>query len=261
METDDLTRKVALVTGASQGIGEAVAKLLARHGARIAAVDINKPGLDALVSDLAGAGLEACAYPADVRDSHAADTVTDAVERELGPIGILVNVAGVLHHGRVLATTDEDWRRVFDVNTTGVFNFSRAVAKKMVQRRAGAIVTVASNAAGVPRMDMGAYGSSKAATVMLTKCLGLELARYGIRCNVVCPGSTDTPMQRSLWDGDNLPAAVLDGSLDSYKAGIPLRTIAQAADIADSVLFLVSDRAAHITMHDLYVDGGAALRA
>ncbi|HEX7841712.1 MAG TPA: 2,3-dihydro-2,3-dihydroxybenzoate dehydrogenase [Kofleriaceae bacterium] len=251
--------KVALVTGAAQGIGEAVARALGEQGAHVAVVDVNADHLGALAADLSAKGRRAGAYAADVRDKSAVEAAVERVEAEMGPIGALVNVAGVLRMGPVVEMTDDDWKFVFDVNTHGVFYVSRAVAKRMAARRSGAIVTVASNAAGVPRMHMSAYASSKAATVMFTKCLGLELAAHGIRCNVVSPGSTDTPMQRSMWTDDSSPRRVIEGSLETFKVGIPLRKLAQPSDVANAVLFLLSDGAGHITMQDLYVDGGAAL--
>jgi 2,3-dihydro-2,3-dihydroxybenzoate dehydrogenase len=177
----------------------------------------------------------------------------------MGPISILVNVAGVLRTGPIVDISDEDWAAVFTVNTNGVFHFCRAAARRMAARGEGAIITVASNATGVPRMNMAAYSASKAATTMFTKCLGLELAGRGIRCNVVSPGSTDTAMQRAMWTADSAEQSVIDGSLAAYRTGIPLRKLAKPADVADAVAFLASDQAAHITMHDLFVDGGAAL--
>lgn len=176
---------------------------------------------------------------------------------------IVVNVAGILRSSEVVELTDEDWAATFAVNTDGVFHVSRAAARRMTERGAGSIVTVASNAAGVPRAGMAAYAASKAAAVMFTKCLGLEVAARGVRCNTVSPGSTLTDMQRALWNGDAEAAArrVVEGDLATHRTGIPLGRIAEPSDVADAVVFLVSDRARHITMHDLYVDGGATLRA
>ncbi|MFC5288266.1 2,3-dihydro-2,3-dihydroxybenzoate dehydrogenase [Actinokineospora guangxiensis] len=249
---------VALVTGAARGIGAAVVDALVREGATVAAVDIDR---DALAERVAQAGGRVLACPADVADSAAVAEAVDTAERELGPIGIGVSVAGVLRPGSVIDTTDKDWADTFAVNATGVFTVLREISARMVPRRRGALVTVGSNAAGVPRIGMGAYAASKAAAVMLTRCLGLELAGHGIRCNTVSPGSTDTDMQRRLWTGPESAAAVIAGDPATYRVGIPLGRIAEPADIADAVVFLASDQARHITMQDLYVDGGATLRA
>lgn len=251
--TAGIAGRVALVTGAAQGIGAEVARTLAGHGATVALADL---------SDAAPVAkeLDARAYTVDVRDTASVETLVEAVERDLGPIGLLVNVAGVLRVGRLTELTDEDWAAVFDVNTHGVFRVCRAVGRRMAQRRSGTIVTVGSNAGGVPRMAMGAYAASKAATAHLMRCLGLELAGAGVRCNVVAPGSTDTAMQRSLWTDDHGAEAVVRGDPAQFKVGIPLGRLAQPRDIADAVAFLASDAARHITMQVLDVDGGAALR-
>jgi 2,3-dihydro-2,3-dihydroxybenzoate dehydrogenase len=254
------TTRVALVTGAAQGIGAAVARALAGE-ASIAALDRQEEGLSSLVEELRARGCRAAAFPADVSDSAAVEAAVERIERELGPIGILVNVAGVLRMAPAVSLSDEDWAATFAVNTHGVFHVSRAVARRMVPRQSGAIVTVGSNAAGVPRMQMAAYAASKAASTMFTKCLGLELAQHGIRCNVVSPGSTDTAMQRALWADEHGAQAVIAGSPETFRVGIPLRRIATPDDIAEAVAFLVSDRARHITLHDLCVDGGATLGA
>ncbi|WP_020667602.1 2,3-dihydro-2,3-dihydroxybenzoate dehydrogenase [Amycolatopsis nigrescens] len=248
----ELGGRVALVTGAAQGIGAAVATALAAAGARVAAIDLQAPGnLDPGVRG----------YRADVADAVAVERIVARAEDELGPIDVLVNVAGILREADVAELTDADWRATFAVNADGVFHFSRAVAQRMIPRQRGTVVTVGSNAAGVPRMGMSAYAASKAAAAMFTRCLGLELAGHGIRCNVVSPGSTDTPMQRALWAEQDEGRRVIEGSPESFRVGIPLGRLAAPEDIADAVLFLVSDRARHITMQDIYVDGGATLRA
>lgn len=239
--------KVAVVSGAAQGIGAAVVRALEARGAIIAALDLNPAGTQAMALDVA--------------DSAAVDSAIEHIENTLGPIAILVNVAGILHLGPVLEMSDAQWDSTFAVNAGGVFRLSRAVARRMLPRRAGVIITVASNASSVPRQQMAAYAASKAASTQFTKCLGLELAQYGIRCNIVSPGSTDTAMQRQLWSGPDSERQVIAGSLASHRLGIPLGRIASAGDIADAVCFLASDSARHITMHDLRVDGGATLGA
>ncbi|MFI5569757.1 2,3-dihydro-2,3-dihydroxybenzoate dehydrogenase [Streptomyces sp. NPDC051740] len=259
--TAGLGGRLALVTGAGRGIGAAVVTALVEEGARVVATDLAADGVEALTGRY---GDRVTARPLDVTDATAVQALVDEVENGLGPLDVAVNVAGILRPSNAVDLTDEDWAATFAVNTTGVFHVSRAVARPMAGRGSGCVVTVASNAAGIPRAGLSAYAASKAAAVMFTKCLGLELAGRGVRCNTVSPGSTLTDMQRALWtDGDDTAAArrVIDGDPTAYRTGIPLGRIAEPADIADAVVFLASDRARHITMHDLYVDGGATLRA
>jgi 2,3-dihydro-2,3-dihydroxybenzoate dehydrogenase len=250
--------RVALVTGAARGIGEAVVGELVRAGATVAALDVDAAGLERLA---AGSEGRVRPFAVDVRDSAAVARVVADVESGIGPIGIGVSVAGILRPATVCDTSDDDWAATFAVNTTGVFTLLRELARRMAPRGSGALVTVGSNAAGVPRVGMAAYAASKAAATMLTRCLGLELAGSGVRCNVVSPGSTDTPMQRLLWTDDRAAERVVAGSPEQFRVGIPLGRIADPVDIAEAVLFLVSDHARHITMQNLFVDGGATLQA
>lgn len=244
--------KVALVTGANGGIGRALVQLLREEGVRVIAADLELPLLT---------GEDVWSATLDVADSAAVDALIDQMEREWGAIDLCANVAGVLAVDTVLETSDEAWQRTFDVNTHGVFHVSRAIARRMAPRGKGAIVTIGSNAAGVPRHAMAAYAASKAAAHMFTRCLGLELAPLGIRCNIVAPGSTLTPMQTGMWSDDKGAERVIAGQPEAFKAGIPLGKLATPDDIAEAALFLLSDRASHITMADIYVDGGATLRA
>ncbi|MCU4757470.1 2,3-dihydro-2,3-dihydroxybenzoate dehydrogenase [Bacillus cereus] len=255
----DLTGKIALVTGAAQGIGAAVVRTLAGQGVIVVAIDKNEEALRRMAKSLIDENQHVFIFPADVSDSKSIDKIVDEVEYTIGPISMLVNVAGVLHIGTVESLSDMDWHTTFAVNTTGVFYVSRAVIKYMKSRKNGVIVTVGSNAASVPRVGMSAYAASKAAVTSFTKTMGLELAEYNIRCNIVSPGSTETEMQRKMWNEDGDRDKIISGSLENYKLGIPLKKMAKPSDIADAVLFLASDRASHITMHNLCVDGGATL--
>jgi 2,3-dihydro-2,3-dihydroxybenzoate dehydrogenase len=251
--------KVAVVTGAASGIGAAVARALGERGAVVAAVDRDVVRLRAAVATLAADELRVEAFPADIASAEDVEAVVDAVEERLGPLEFLVNAAGVLCLGEARNLTEQAWADTFAVNATGVFLVSRAAVNRMVPRAKGAIVTVASNAAGTARTAMSAYAASKAAATAFTKCLGLEVAKYGIRCNLVAPGSTDTPMLSSMWRDEADQKATIGGRLDSYRVGIPLGKLARPSDIADAVTFLLSDHAAQITMHSLTVDGGATL--
>lgn len=251
--------KIALVTGAAGGIGAAVARALGERGATVAVVDRDADGVLRTVQKLTADGVRAEGFPADLTDRAEYGDVVDVVEEVLGPVDHLVNAAGVLHLAEARHLTDQDWDATFAVNATGVFLMSRAVVNRMVPRGRGAIVTVASNAAGTARTHMAAYAASKAAATMFTKCLGLEVARHGIRCNVVAPGSTDTPMLSSMWHDASGRRTTLEGRPDEYRVGIPLGKLASPTDIADAVAFLLSDQAGHITLHSLTVDGGATL--
>lgn len=251
---------VALVTGAASGVGFAVAATLCREGKSVALCDRDEARLAAAASILRSEyGSELIAVTLDVKDRARVDEAVALVEHSLGPIDAAALVAGVLHLGSASEVTSEAWEESLRVNATGVFHMARAVVKRMVSRRTGALVTVASNAGQTPRLDMAAYAASKAAAIMFTKCLGLEVAHASVRCNVVCPGSTDTPMLRAMLGEPCDFAAVIAGNLQRYRLGIPLQRVASAQDIADVVSFLLSERARHITMQELCVDGGATL--
>jgi len=241
---------VAIVTGAAGDIGRCVTARLRSMGHEVCAVD--REPLSPPVS---------WSRQVDITDPAAVERLVSEVETELGPIEVLVNGAGVLRTAPVLELTSQDWSDMVGVNLFGTMQLSTAVARRMVPRGGGVIVTIGSNAGTVPRMGMAGYCSSKAAAAMFTRCLGLELAAAGVRCNIVAPGSTETAMLRSLWTDETGPETTLRGSLDQHRLGIPLGRIATPDDIAEAVAYLVSPAARQITMHTLTVDGGATLGA
>lgn len=250
-----------LITGAAQGIGAAVAYAFARRRADIVLIDRQSS-----VSGVAGmiakeCGISALAWCVDIADRNAVQAAIHDIESNHGPIDVLAHVAGILLPATALHVSAQDWREMFAVNTDGVFNVTQCTAQFMARRRQGTIVTVGSNAAAVPRTQMAAYAASKAAAWQYVRCLGLELAPFGIRCNNVSPGSTETAMQQQLWSDGASIAQVIGGNAEQYRLGIPLQRIATPQDIANAVCFLASNNARHITLHDLRVDGGATLDA
>jgi 2,3-dihydro-2,3-dihydroxybenzoate dehydrogenase len=259
--SDGTLPDLTLVTGAASGIGLAIAEALCRAGARVAASDFDVERLNARVAALRSElGAEIKAYPLDVRDATAVERTISEIEQCQGAIDGLAHAAGILRMGTALALVEQAWLETFSTNVGGVFHITRAVGRRMSARKRGAIVVVASNAAHTPRLDMAAYASAKAAALMFTRCLGLELAEHGVRCNVVSPGSTDTPMQRAFWGDTSSAQATIAGDLSRYRLGIPLARIAAPADVAAPVLFLLSEGARHVTLHELTVDGGATLQ-
>lgn len=249
--------RTALVTGAAGGIGQALVAALRDAGARVCATDTPK------AMDAAGVGkAHGMIWGAlDMRDAGGLSALLDQAEAELGPISLAVHSAAVLSTLPLTETALDEWQRVMDINAGGTFHLLSQLGRRMGARGQGAIVVIGSNAAGVPRQNMGVYAASKAAVAMLVRCAGLELAAQGVRCNLVAPGSTLTPMQTGMWADDQGAQRVIAGDLASFRTGIPLRKLATPQDIADAAMFLLSDQAGHITMADLYVDGGATLRA
>ena len=170
-----------------------------------------------------------------------------------------MNAAGILEMGSLLDTTEAQWLHNLAINFIGPALLSQWAAKQMMPHKSGVIVSISSNAALIPRINMGLYATTKAAVSHYFKNLALELAPHGIRCNLVLPGSTLTQMQKQLWTDDKPPAGIVEGNLEQFRSGIPLGKIAEPEDIANAIMFLLSDQASQITMHELVVDGGATL--
>lgn len=257
--------KCVWVTGAAQGIGLQIAQSFQQLGARVIGIDRHFLAEEKDISDGRHKDFEQVLL--DITDpARVAQVSAQLVAEGMAP-QIVVNAAGILRLGRLDALALDDWQACFDVNVSGVFYLLRSLMPHFKAQGSGSIVNLASNAAHVPRVNMGAYCASKAALVSLSHCVALELAEYGVRCNLVSPGSTDTPMLRAMLgdadaqQGNELFAPTIKGLPEHYKLGIPLKKVATTQDIANTVLFLASDLASHITMQDIVVDGGATLAA
>jgi 2,3-dihydro-2,3-dihydroxybenzoate dehydrogenase len=260
MELTGIAGKVAIVTGAGQGLGAAIARTLGAAGAAIVCADRNPQTVAQTEAAIRDAGGRAASVMVDVAQREGARGMVQVAADTFGGLDILVNVAGVLRVGPLLELTDEQWDETMDVNVKSVFMGSQEAARVMIRRGGGNIVNIASSAAVVPRIDQAIYGTSKAAVAHLTRCLGLELAAHHIRVNAVLPGIARTPMQEALMrDSLGLEEILVGGTLEKFRVGTPLRKMAEPQDIANAVAWLVSDQAGHVTMHSLVVDGGGSL--
>ena len=247
--------KQGIVTGAGGGIGLAIAKSLLEEGATVHLADIDSDKLNVTAGKLTDYQDRISCHCLDI--CHA-DEITTMLAR-LNRVDFLVHSAALLNSGSLLEQSAEQFEQMLAVNLMGSFQILQQVSQAMVDKKQGAIVVIGSNAGSTPRLNIGGYGAAKAGVHMLTKNFALELSRYGIRCNVVSPGSTRTNMLTQTWNDAYGEGETLTGDLAQYRLGIPLQKIAEPSDIAQAVLFLLSEAAGHITMHDLRIDGGASL--
>ncbi|EHS6178162.1 2,3-dihydro-2,3-dihydroxybenzoate dehydrogenase EntA [Salmonella enterica] len=247
----DFSDKTVWVTGAGKGIGYATALAFVDAGARVIGFD----------REFTQESYPFATEVMDVADAAQVAQVCQRVLQKTPRLDVLVNAAGILHMGATDALSVDDWQQTFAVNVGGAFNLFSQTMAQFRRQQGGAIVTVASDAAHTPRIGMSAYGASKAALKSLALTVGLELAGYGVRCNVVSPGSTDTDMQRTLWVSEDAEQQRIRGFGEQFKLGIPLGKIARPQEIANTILFLASDLASHIILQDIVVDGGSTLGA
>ncbi|EAQ7698848.1 2,3-dihydro-2,3-dihydroxybenzoate dehydrogenase [Salmonella enterica] len=251
MASFDFSDKTVWVTGAGKGIGYATALAFVDAGARVIGFD----------REFTQENYPFATEVMDVADAAQVAQVCQRVLQKTPRLDVLVNAAGILRMGATDALSVDDWQQTFAVNVGGAFNLFSQTMAQFRRQQGGAIVTVASDAAHTPRIGMSAYGASKAALKSLALTVGLELAGCGVRCNVVSPGSTDTDMQRTLWVSEDAEQQRIRGFGEQFKLGIPLGKIARPQEIANTVLFLASDLASHITLQDIVVDGGSTLGA
>ncbi|HET9189291.1 MAG TPA: 3-oxoacyl-ACP reductase FabG [Rudaea sp.] len=241
---DLLKGEIALVTGASRGIGAAIADTLAAHGAKVIGTATSEAGAQAIGERLAAHG--GVGRVLNVTDSAAVETLVDDIAKEFGSVTILVNNAGITRDQLLLRMKDEDWQAILDTNLSSVYRTSKAVMRGMMKTRKGRIVSIASVVGLTGNPGQANYAAAKAGIIAFSKSLAREIGSRGITVNVVAPGFIDTDMTRALTD-------------DQRKALLPniaLGRLGAAQDIADAVLFLASPSANYITGETLHVNGG-----
>lgn len=246
MQNKELESMVALVTGGAQGIGKAIAQRLAGQGAAIAVVDVQKEAAEETAQEISALGVEARAYACDVSAFDKVAELAESVHGDFQKVDILVNNAGIARDKLLMRMTPEDWDAVIAVNLTGAFNFSKVFGPPMLKRRAGSIVNIASVIGQAGNAGQVNYAASKAGVIGLTKALAKEFAGRGVRVNAVAPGFIRTAMTEAL------SAEVQEKMRES----IPLSRFGEAADVANIVLFLVSDLASYVTGQVINCDGG-----
>jgi 3-oxoacyl-[acyl-carrier protein] reductase len=242
----ELKGKIALVTGAAQGIGKAVTLLLARHGADVIVADVNLEKAEETAREVQSLGQQSMAVKLDVTRLQDVEATIEAALQRFGKIDILINNAGIARDKLILRMTEEDWDAVLAVNLKGTFNCTKVVIKHMSKQRSGKIVNIASVVGEMGNPGQANYAASKAGVIGFTKTIAREFAQRGINVNAIAPGYIQTPMT------DALP----EKAKEELKRMIPMERLGQPEDVAQAVLFLVSEASGYVTGNVLKVNGG-----
>lgn len=243
-----LKDKVALVTGAGQGIGKEVALLYAREGAKVVVADYNEETANGTTSEITGNGGQGLTTKVNVADAASVQAMVQAAKDWGGKIDVLVNNAGITKDSQLRKMTEDQWDAVIAVNLKGVWLCGQAVANVMLENGSGSIINASSIVGIYGNFGQSNYSATKGGVIAMTKTWARELGPKGIRVNAIAPGFTMTPMMETV------PEKVLE----DVKAKTPLRRLGQPIDIANAYLFLASDESSFITAHTLVVDGGIA---
>jgi len=242
----DLTGKTALVTGASGGIGGAIARALHAQGATVALSGTRREALDALASDL---GERTHVLTADLSDRDSVEQLVPALEEAAGQVDILVNNAGITRDMLALRMKDEDWDAVIEVNLSTAFRLSRACLRTMMRKRSGRIINITSIVGVTGNAGQANYAAAKAGMIGMTKALAKEVASRGVTVNAVAPGFIESPMTDAL--NDSQKASIL--------SAVPAGALGTGADIAAGVVYLASDEASYVTGQTLHINGGMVM--
>lgn len=242
----ELEGKIALVTGAAQGIGRAIALLLAQKGADIVISDINLEKAEEMAKEIEALGRKAMAIKVDVANTNDVERMVEAILERFGQIDILVNNAGIARDKLILRMTEVDWDSVLNVNLKGTFNCTKAVIKHMSKQRKGKIVNIASVVGEMGNAGQANYSASKAGVIGFTKTIAREFAQRGINVNAIAPGYIETPMTEALTEKVK----------EELRRMIPMERLGRPEDVAQAVLFLVLEASSYITGQVLNVNGG-----
>ncbi len=245
----DLTDKIAIITGANQGIGFAIAETLGRAGATILNCDLNKEGLAEAENKLSARGIKTKSYSLDVANGSQVSETIKIILSSYQKIDILVNNAGITRDTFIMRMSEEAWQRVINVNLTGTYQMTKGVIRPMMKRQYGRIINIASVVGIVGNAGQANYAASKAGIIGLTKSTAKELASRQITVNAVAPGFIETDMTRSLTD--EIKA--------KYLQNIPLGRLGTVDDVANTIIFLASDLSKYITGQVFVVDGGMVM--
>lgn len=248
-----LSGKVALVTGGSHGIGQAVVLRFAQEGAKVALCGRGRAALDETVKAVRDAGGEALAFETDVSDKSHVDRLIDGIVEQWGKIDIVVNNAGICEVSSFLDITEEQWDRHMNINLKGAFLVSQRAAKEMVKQGSGGSIIQMSSVNGIQAEgDQAHYNTTKGGMINLAMSMALELAEHGIRVNSLCPGFIETRLTKPLIDN---ASAIAD-----YLRTVPMKRVGQPEEIASAALFLASDESSYVTGTSMVVDGGQLIK-
>lgn len=241
-----LAGRTAVVTGASRGIGRAIASALAEAGAKVAGTATSGAGASAISAYMKEAGLEGVGYELDVTNGEACETVVKTIEKDLGAISILVNNAGITRDNLLMRMKDQEWDDIMDTNLKSVYRLSRLVARPMMKARFGRIINITSVVGFMGNAGQANYAAAKAGVEGFSKSMARELGSRNITVNCVAPGFIDTDMTRSLSDEQR----------ESLVGNVPLGRLGSPEEVASAVLFLASEGASYVTGSTVHVNGG-----
>jgi len=251
-----MSSRTAFVTGGAQGIGQGIATTLGDLGFKVAVVDLNLEAAQATAKRITDAGGTAVAVQADVTDTASVQAAVKTVTEELGPVEVAVNNAGWDDFMPFLKTSEDFWDRVLEINFKGQLRVVQAVVPGMVERGFGRVITIGSDAGRVGSSLEAVYSGAKGGVIAFTKTLAREVATKGVTANTVCPGPTDTPALRAFANNSGHDA---DKVLGGMVRAVPMKRLAQPADVAAAVAFFASDAAGYITGQTLSVSGGLTM--